>query len=905
MNSVFVVTQNADSLFATEYITSIPVNKALVNKIIKSGWDKTYKDSKEWCELMGLPCDNMTAVGHLKMLIKNMKRTNRLKGTLQQQDIGRAYYKNAICLSLLPREVRQALCVNFKKGADAQEYLLFDYDIANAQPSILNNLCLKAKIPKKDFATISQYCAKRDKVLCAAMEQLFKEHNNPRSAAKQLFLVAMNQGSIKYYLENNGLTYEEYSTTSSVKIAEAFQREVKKLFKKHFIPNNKQFYNKVLIKKDNKKGDAFKSFVARILQHLECEVVEAVLTKLMEDKIIKNGRFDYAFDGFLACEDIDPQVITDITKELGWDLIWTKKDPDEGIELWEEVESRVEENKQEIIHPADSIKYFDDEVFRSYAGNYAKLKSYFELFYTFIKNPEPMFTFGRYKSFIDGRTGEQKDAFLMTYHKDKDLRKTYRNIHARIEINQFGQEKKIPFMDDYLDDIDHIKKEEMEFHPQNTNRPKAHRKNYMNSFTGYNDECFEEGVKFDPASLKKGGILYDFMGITKNLVGGKEERKIFLYLLAYKIKYPAVKLPFAILITGKQGTGKNTILERFGDIVGEQHYNTTANLKNITGDYAEGMMNKLIVNLNEINFQDTKGKADVLKSLISENRMSFNVKYCRPIVQNVYALIIATTNNPCSMKLDIVSGERRWFIFRSNDKNRKLKKIVNKKTKTSGWDIVHKRWENKEFIQQLYLYLMTLPIENFNFQQAQYKMASTPAYNQLASYFVPNMALMLKDYIIYGTYLTDPRTAHMAFNIDSDEDEDEFLQNCVVEKKVKKQYYEEDKFYEVLKVKAKDLHHYYLNWYEINGGNEEHRKNPKKFQNAIMALSLKNIKKSTGTGGTQEFTFRPYGVLEELTESKIINLDTTNWKCPSDFNSDESDDDFDCLEGYSSGEDIN
>ena len=887
MNSFFVVKQNPNSIFATSFSTHIPVNKVLVNRILNSGWNVNYKDDQEWRETMGLPESADSAIGHLQLIYNSFKKdaNGLLKGSLQQHGIGRAYYKNGICLSLLPRQVRQALCVNYKNGAGAQDYLLFDYDISNAQPSILNQLCVKAKIPKKEFQTLSQYCDKREQVLNSAKEELFKEHNEPRGAAKRLFLVAMNQGNIRSYLDNNGLLYEEFKNKTAVQIAECLQKEVKKLFKKYFMPNNEQFFNEVLIKKKSNKKDAFRSFVARILQHLETEVVGSVLSKLMEDGTIKSGRFDYAFDGFLAVEDIDPQYITDITKTLGWDnIVWTKKEPYEGIELWEKELSK--EDKETVLE--GEFKYFDDDIFKSYAGNYKKLKAYFEMFYIFVKNPEPMFVFKRYKSYQDGRTGKVEEQLYMSYHKIADIKKTYRNIHSSIMVNQFGVEKKIPFMDDYLDDINMVKKEEMEFFPKNTNKPKAHNKNYLNTFTGYNDVCFEKNIKFDPNSLKKGGILHDFLAITKNLVGGREERKIFLYLLAYKIKYPAVKLPFAILITGKQGTGKNTVLERFGNIVGDQHYNTTANLKNITGDYAEGMMNKLIVNLNEINFKDTKDKADVLKSLISEMRMTFNIKYCRPIVQNVYALIIATTNNICSMKLDIVSGERRWFIFKSNDKNRRLKKLVNKKKQISGWDRVHEKWESKEFIQQLYLYLMTLPIENFNFQQAQYKMASTPAYNQLASYFVPNMALMLKDYIIFGSYKNE---AEMLFNIDSD---DELFND----EQESKQYYEDKEFYEMLKVKSKTLHSYYLNWYEINGSNEEHKKNPKKFQNAIMALNLKSIKKVPMSGGLQGFTFRPYAALHELTETKILNLDTSKWKFPKE-ETDESDDDLDCLESDS------
>ena len=897
MNSVFVVKQNPKSLFAKKYKTHIPVDKMIMKKIIDSGWNKTYEDSQDWCRMYRIPGDTLSAIGHLDMIYKQVSKNSSLYGTLQQKGIGRAYYDKAICLSALPREVRQALCVknvNYHDD-DKLEYdeLLIDYDIANAQPNILFQICKDAKLDKKEYEFIGRYCANRDAVLELCKKELFKDDDNWRSKAKQLYITALNQGSIQKYIYDCGLTYEEHAGKMSLNIAEGIKKQVKKIFTKYFLPANQTFFNEVLIKKDNKKSAAMRSFIARILQHKECEVVEGVISELIKTKQIKKGRFDYAFDGFLAVEDIDTKVLDTITKKLGWNLTWTKKEPKEGIELW--CDHLLKDDKEPVSHPADTLDCFDDDHFKTLYCNYKKLKDYFERFYTFVKNPEPMFVYGRYKSFVDGKTGDIKKQYTFTYHKIPELKKTYKNIHSRVEFTPFG-EKKIQFLDDYLDDLDMVKKEEMEFYPQNTNKPKAHNKRYLNTFTGYNDDCFEEGIKLKPYVCAKKGILHNFMMVVKNLVGGRKERKIFLYLLAYKIKYPARKLPFAVLIKGHQGSGKNTILEQIAKIIGEAHYNTTANLKDITGDYAEGMMNKLLVNLNEINFNDAKGKADLLKSLISEDRMSFNVKYCRPIVQNVYALIVATTNNVCSMKLDIVSGERRWFIFESNGKNKKLCAIIDKENGKNGWDAVHKEWERPEFIQQLYLYLMSLPIEKFNFQQAQYKMASTPAYNRLASYFVPNMALMLKDFILLNAYkhIKDGSYHQAECMIDFEEDEEEEEEEAKAEEpKKKKEYYEEDDFYKVFECKSKELHNWYREWYDKFGGNDDFKKNAKKFQNSIMALSLKSISKVMMTGNNVGFVFKPYSVIRELNELKLINVDITKWRSVIEFDDDESEDDWD------------
>ena len=266
MNSVFVVKQNPNSLFANEYKTHIPVDKTAMKKIIDSGWNKSYKDSKEWCKMMRIPSNTLSAIGHLQMIYKQFDRKshNNLYGVLQQKEIGRAYYKKAISMSSLPREVRQALCV--KITGDEYENVLFDYDIANAQPNILYQMCEKADIPKAEYNYIRKYCRNRDKFLLAVKKQLMLDDDDWRATAKGLFLVALNQGSIANHVENAGCTYEEHKDSSIITAVEEFKKQVKNIFLKYFKLENQPFFADILIKKGNKKSKAMRSFIARILQ---------------------------------------------------------------------------------------------------------------------------------------------------------------------------------------------------------------------------------------------------------------------------------------------------------------------------------------------------------------------------------------------------------------------------------------------------------------------------------------------------------------------------------------------------------------------------------------------------------------------------------------------------------------
>lgn len=866
MNSVFVVKQNPNSLFANEYKTHIPVNKTAMKKIIDSGWNRTYKDSKEWCKRMGIPSDTLTAIGHLQMIYKQIacKSNNNLYGFLHQKEIGRAYYKKAICLSSLPREVRQALCVKIT-GDDEYEYELHDYDIANAQPNILYQMCIKADLDKNEYRRIRKYCRNRDKFLLAVKKQLMLEDDDWRATAKGLFLVALNQGSIPNYVENVGCTYEEHKDSSIIIAVEEFKKEVKNIFLKYFKLENQPFFNEVLIKKSNKKSDAMRSFIARILQHKECEVVEGVIRKLMDTKQIKKGRFDYAYDGFLAVEDIDTKVLDDITKELGWDLTWTKKEPDEGIKLWDDVEDLIEDKKDPVSHPANTLECFDNQYFNSLYGDYDKLKDYFERFYSFVKFPQPMYIHQGYTPGL--KDGKKILKYKFDYLPEAKIKEMYKHIHSRVETTKFGTTKKFPFINDYIEDRYKKIYERMDFIPYNLGKPYNYDKQVLNTFTGYNPVCFQEGIKFNPKSIKKGGVLFGFREVLLHLVGGVREREVFENLIAYKIKYPLKKLPYAILIKGHQGSGKNTMLYQISKIIRSVHYITTANIKDVIGKHSEGLMNKLLVNINEVNFNDTKNMGDVLKSLISENTKVFDMKYVRPIEQTIFALLILTTNGKMPIPLDVMTGERRWIVVESDGINKQLckERTINGK-KTTGWKHLHNNvWNTDEFVQQLYLYLMNLPIEDFNFQKAQTEMTQTPAYNKLASYFIDPLALMMRDYICSGSFDT---YSNPSFAIDSDDEK-----NCELQ-----QYYQKDEFYEFITIKATKLREYYEEWYERYRGDATWVgiKNSKSFVNGISNLPCK-IEKQTKSSAAY-FIFKPRDVLQELVNTNIIQLDMTKWK---------------------------
>ena len=60
-----------------------------------------------------------------------------------------------------------------------------------------------------------------------------------------------------------------------------------------------------------------------------------------------------------------------------------------------------------------------------------------------------------------------------------------------------------------------------------------------------------------------------------------------------------------------------------------------------------------------------------------------------------------------------------------------------------------------------------------------------------------------------------------------------------------------------------------------------------------MALSLKSISKVMMSGNNVGFVFKPYSVIRELNELKLINVDISKWRNVIEFDDEDSEDDWD------------
>jgi len=146
----------------------------------------------------------------------------------------------------------------------------------------------------------------------------------------------------------------------------------------------------------------------------------------------------------------------------------------------------------------------------------------------------------------------------------------------------------------------------------------------------------------------------------------------------YILKYFAhmIQKPFeiagtAVIFSSRvHGTGKDTLLNIMGGVIGDahyQHYNTESSFweKHDTG--REGT---IMVHLEEVGSRANKKQADALKSLITSNSITMNPKNLSPYTVVNTSRILMTTNHPDPVKLE--NTDRRFLIVNPSERLRAM-----------------------------------------------------------------------------------------------------------------------------------------------------------------------------------------------------------------------------------------
>jgi hypothetical protein len=244
---------------------------------------------------------------------------------------------------------------------------------------------------------------------------------------------------------------------------------------------------------------------------------------------------------------------------------------------------------------------------------------------------------------------------------------------------------------------------------------------------GHPDRRQYEGLVFDPKSTPPGhynlyrGFAIEpihgdcglYLAHIRNVIC-KEDEKLYDYLIhwmAHAVQRPWELPEVAIVVRGKQGTGKTTWVNYFGEIFG-QHFITLYSMKQVTGQFNGHLADKILVCANEAIWGGDKPSEGYLKGLITDPTVPIEFKFKDLINVRNYKRLIVTTNEDWAVPIGV--DDRRYVVLDISDcykEDKKYFSAVNYQMESGG-------------TAALMEYLLGLDLEGFQIRSAPYTASS-------------------------------------------------------------------------------------------------------------------------------------------------------------------------------------
>jgi len=294
---------------------------------------------------------------YLKLYNHHLK-SFKVKYVKPKHKWGRVLVRDALGCTALNKSTRNTLI----------DELYYDFDLKNAQPEIIRNVCEANQI---DCPEVIEYCNHRTEIL----EKISSTMGVDVKIAKKLMLRLCFFGTFRGFCEENNI-----QGVDEPEFVGRFTRRLMKIAEETRIKNPDLYNTARKLKEAKDEKNFIGSFYAYYLQEYEFRIVEKVMLYLMTNTTIMNHPYIqteekvgiYEYDGIkLLKENVDKfgydalvKLINEKTTELtGFKLCWEDKPIDKTFDISMWIDTVVDNNKPdtELFDLCDKIsKKFDD-----------------------------------------------------------------------------------------------------------------------------------------------------------------------------------------------------------------------------------------------------------------------------------------------------------------------------------------------------------------------------------------------------------------------------------------------------------------------------------------------------------------------------------------------------------------
>ena len=155
------------------------------------------------------------------------------------------------------------------------------------------------------------------------------------------------------------------------------------------------------------------------------------------------------------------------------------------------------------------------------------------------------------------------------------------------------------------------------------------------------------------------------LDLLMKLYGGEEEcLEYVVKWFAQMVQEPGRLSGVAVIwYSEEEGVGKNVFSHWFGNkVLGEQMYFTMSDIKRLLGQFADGLVNRVLVNLDEAKGGDTHGLFDQIKNRITAEETVYERKGVDQMKVQNCARWLGTTNNVFGVKVGV--NDRRHMAVK-------------------------------------------------------------------------------------------------------------------------------------------------------------------------------------------------------------------------------------------------
>lgn len=716
-----------------------------------------FKETINKTRLISLMNSDLITLEEKKQLKKYFKmfgNSNYVNITYTKNlNMGRRYALNGLSLQMFSKKIRHTLTYDTH----------IDIDIVNCHLVLMSQYCKKNNIYCPHLDTFNSERNSR-------LNEIMTTCNVSKKVAKELILTIMYLGQMNDYCVNNGFDaivplWCDDLNNEFITIADLIVSKNEDILKQVISSRKKEYTNKKA------------SVVSYVLQIIEDDLIMNARNKLLDMGFHVET---LCFDGVMILKkDIHKEHLDDLNaycfNKTGYNVEFEIKPMSNVLNLQDDEEEHIQ-------YTFEHTDFYNQEYcsklnelgtpFQKYNAR----KQYIELFVCKIITPDACFIF---------QNGKDKEPYIYNSSTMNVLLEPILSGYVSSTGNS------ISFWSKWISDPKQRIYRKYDFIPYNMVKPDT---TIFNMFLGMNEHIYGKPSKNPQKTLKP------FFDIVRELCGGIDKDAEYLHkFFANIFQDPTKRPPISIVIKGKQGTGKNIVLDTIGNMIDKEHYITTSKADDLFGDHAEGFYRKLLVNLNEAEGKDTFNFEGKIKSFITEDNIIVNPKFVRPSKVSNHARLIITTNKETPIPIDVKSKDRRYVVYKTTELYLKYSQVF--------WTNLYNHFRKPEFMATLHEYYMSLNLDGFDWIKER---PITKAYRDMCSLYSPTESLFFADYIENAKWVT----------INADED------TPIVDKTIS------------VDVKCQDLFDSYGSYCKLNKFYGDNCPNSRAFGGRLIGLNL-------------------------------------------------------------------